>query len=158
TASSLASSGERSAAPRERVVQLHFGRFVHPIYREQMHAVPDGFRYRASHPALEDETAPTKRIVEQRARLAAARTLAERVALRVLSRAGYVHRVRAPRLPEAELIHSAERLLTRAPLPYVLDFEHAELFVLYQRLALSRPWARGLLARSLEDERLRFLL
>jgi glycosyltransferase involved in cell wall biosynthesis len=142
----------------ERVVQLHFGRFVHPVYREQLHAVPDGFRYRATHPALDDETTPTKRIVEQRARFATARTFAERLALRGLSRAGYVHRVRAPRLAGACLIHSAERLLYRAPVPYVLDFEHAELFVLYQRLALRRPWARALLTSALEDERLRFLL
>ncbi|HEX3510444.1 MAG TPA: glycosyltransferase family 4 protein [Solirubrobacteraceae bacterium] len=151
------SVGVTGARPA-RVVQLHFGRFVHPIYREQMHAIPDGFLYRATHPALEDETTPTKRIVEQRARFAATRTLGERLALRLLSRAGYVHRVRAPRLEGAALIHSAERLLHRAPLPYVVDFEHAELFVLYQRLALSRPWARHVLASALDDERLRFLL
>jgi glycosyltransferase involved in cell wall biosynthesis len=159
-AHALASSaGDRSSGHvTERVVQLHFGRFVHPIYREQMHAVPAGFSYRSDHPALTDETAPTKRIVEQRARFASARTLGERLALRMLSRAGYVHRVRAKRIPEAALIHSCERLLRRSPLPYVLDFEHAELFVLYQRIALGRPWTRAWLARALEEERLRFLL
>jgi glycosyltransferase involved in cell wall biosynthesis len=40
----------------------------------------------------------------------------------------------------------------------VLDFEHAELFVLYQRVALRRRWTRALLTHALEDERLRFLL
>jgi glycosyltransferase involved in cell wall biosynthesis len=142
----------------DRLVQLHFGRFVHPIYREQMHAAPAGFRYRADHPALADETEPTKRIVEQRARFARTRTTGERIALRVLSRAGYVHRTRARRLPGASLIHSCERLLYASPLPYVVDFEHAELFVLYQRIALRRRWTRASLARSLRDDRLRHLL
>ena len=151
-------STDRRSNVSERVVQLHFGRFVHPIYREQMHAVPDGFRYSSEHPALSDETTPTKRIVEQQARFAQARTLGERIALRALSRAGYLHRVRAKKLPGAALIHSCERLLAHSPLPYVVDFEHAELFVLYQRIALSRPWTRAWLTHSLEDDQLRFLL
>ena len=140
------------------IVQLDLGRFVHPIYREQAHAVPSGFSYRADNPAFADDTAPTKRIVVQRSRLAGARTLAERIALRALSDVGYVHRPRARALPGASLIHSCERLLRGSPLPYVLDFEHAELFVLYQRIALSRPWARRVLARALEDERVRCLM
>jgi glycosyltransferase involved in cell wall biosynthesis len=142
----------------DRIVQLHFGRFVHPVYREQLHAVPPGWRYEATHPALRDATVPTKRIVEQRSLLAPARTLAERIALRVLSEAGYVHRVRARAVPNSAIIHSCERLLRGSPLPYVLDFEHAELFVLYQRAAFGRPWARAILERALCDDRLRGLL
>lgn len=142
----------------ERVVQLHFGRHVHPIYREQLHAVPRGWRYASAHPALSDATAPTKRVVEAAARFAAAQTLAERWAIFALSELGYVHRVRARPQPEATLIHSGERLIAGSPLPYVLDFEQAELFALYQSVALRRPWARALLERSLRDERLRFLL
>jgi glycosyltransferase involved in cell wall biosynthesis len=141
-----------------RLVQLHFGRFVHPIYREQLHAVPEGFMYGSDHPALSDETTPTKRIVEQSARFAAARQLSERIALRVLSRSGYVHEVKAKAMPGAALIHSCERLLRQPPLPYVLDFEHAELFVLYQRIALTRPWARSWLMHELDSMRLRYLL
>jgi glycosyltransferase involved in cell wall biosynthesis len=142
----------------ERLVQLHVGRFAHPIFREQLHAVPDGFRYVCDDRALGDPTAPTKRIVEQRRGLAPARRLGERVALRALSRAGYVHQTRVRAKPGAALIHSCECLLWSSPLPYVLDFEHAELFVLYQRVALSRPWARAYLLRALTDERLRWLL
>jgi len=142
----------------DRLVQLHFGRFVHPIYREQLHAVPEGFRYGSEHPALSDDTTPTKRILEQKAHFASSRDLAERVALRALSSVGYVHTVRARAKPGAAIIHSCERLLHNSPLPYVLDFEHAELFVLYQRAALARPWARAWLIRALCDERLRFLL
>lgn len=142
----------------EQQVQLRFGRFVHPIYREQLHAVPPGWRYSSAHPALADATAPTKRIIERGARFAAARELTEQVAMRVLSEAGYVHAVRAQPQPGTRLIHSAERLVVRSPLPYVLDFEHAELFVLYQPIALRRPWTRALLERALLDERLRFLL
>jgi glycosyltransferase involved in cell wall biosynthesis len=131
---------------------------VHPIYREQLHAVPEGFCYGSEHPALSDETTPTKRVLEQRARFASSRRLAERIALRGLSSVGYVHTVRARAQPGAAIIHSCERLLHDSPLPYVLDFEHAELFVIYQRAALARPWARARLMRGLCDERLRFLL
>jgi glycosyltransferase involved in cell wall biosynthesis len=142
----------------ERRVQLHFGRFVHPIYREQLHAVPDGWSYAYDHPALTDETVATKRVVERAARFAAARAIGEEVALRALGAAGYVHRVKARPLPSVSLIHSCERLLRRPLLPYVLDLEHALLFVLYQRRALDRPWARGALERAFLDDKLRFLL
>jgi glycosyltransferase involved in cell wall biosynthesis len=142
----------------ERVVQWHFGEFVHPIYREQIHAIPPGWAYTSSHPALADEHVPTKRIVERAGPLGALRQPAEAIAMRALSEAGYVHRVRARPLPGATILHSAERLLRRAPLPYVLDFEHAELFVLYQRAAFDRPWARAALERALCDELLRCLL
>jgi glycosyltransferase involved in cell wall biosynthesis len=141
-----------------RKVQLHFGRFVHPVYREQLHSVPAGWEYVYTHPALSDQTVGTKRIVESASKLAPAKALAERVALRVLSEGGYVHQVRAQPLPGTELFHSAERLLFRPAVPYVLDLEHVELFVLYQRAAFERPWARELLERALLDPRLRFLL
>jgi glycosyltransferase involved in cell wall biosynthesis len=142
----------------DRVVQLHFGRFVHPVYREQLAAAPAGWRYAGTHPSLADEAAPTKRVIERAGVLGALREPAEAVAMRVLSEAGYVHAVRAPRQAGATLIHSGERLIRRSPLPYVLDFEHASLFVLYQQAALERPWARAVLERGLRDGRLRRLL
>lgn len=140
-----------------RLVQLHFGRHVHPIYREQLHAVPPGWAYVSSHPALVEATTGTKRIVQQ-GRFAAAGRLAERVGGRVVSEAGYVHRVRARERPGATIIHSAERLIRSSPLPYVVDLEHGLLFTIYQRAALERPWARRTLERAFRDERLRFLL
>ena len=140
-----------------RIVQLHFGRHVHPIYREQLHAVPPGWAYVSSHPALVEATTGTKRIVQQ-GRFAVAGRFAERVGGRVVSEAGYVHRVRARERPGATIIHSAERLLRSAPLPYVVDLEHGLLFTIYQRAALDRPWARRSLERAFLDERLRFLL
>lgn len=142
----------------EQVVQLQFGRYVHPIYREQLHAVPPGWRYEATHSALGDQTVSTKRIVEQAGRLPAAKAVAEAIAVRALSEAGYVHRIRARPSPDARIIHACERLLRRSPLPYVVDLEHADLFVFYQRVALERPWARAILERALCDDRLRFLL
>ena len=142
----------------DRTVQLHTGRHPHPIYREQLYAVPPGWSYRFTHPALSDASTPTKRVVEQSARFAGARAAAERLALRVASEAGYVHVVRARALAGADVIHSCERLLARSPLPYVLDLEHAILFTIYQRAALERPWARALLEHALLDDRLRFLL
>lgn len=145
------------ASAGERVVQLHLPPHVHPVYREQFHAVPAGWRYRSEHPALADATAPTKRIAQQ-GPLAALVRLAESTGARVLSEAGYVHRNRVRAQPDASVIHSAERLLWRSPLPYVVDLEHASLFVLYQQAAMDRPWARSLLERCLLDERLRFLL
>jgi glycosyltransferase involved in cell wall biosynthesis len=141
-----------------RRVQLHFGDFVHPVYRDQLPAVPDGWSYAFTHPSLADHAAPTKKIIEKGSRLGAARAVAERVALRALSAGGYVHRVRVRPLADVSLIHSAERLLRNPPLPYVLDLEHADLFVLYQQASWQRPWTRAIVERALLDDRLRFLL
>ena len=106
-----------SSAPAARTVQLHFGRYVHPVYREQLHALPPGWQHASDHPALADTTAPTKLVIERGARFTAAKERAETLALHVLSEAGYVHVTRAPRATGAALIHSAERLLIREPLP-----------------------------------------
>ena len=141
-----------------RRVELRFGRHVHPVYREQLHAVPEGWEYVSRHPALFDAAAPTKRVIESSKLLGAAREKAEFVALRGLSAAGYVHHVRAQPQPGVRLIHAAERLLWRSPVPYVVDLEHADLFVLYQQAAYDRPWTRPLLESALLDERLKFLL
>jgi glycosyltransferase involved in cell wall biosynthesis len=145
------------AGTGDRIVQLHFPPYVHPVYREQLHAVPDGWRYRSGHPALRDATVPTKRVVQE-GRLGPLVRFAESAGARVLSEAGYVHRNRVRADPAAQIVHSAERLLWRSPLPYVVDLEHASLFVLYQQAAMDRPWARTLLEHCLLDERLRFLL
>lgn len=142
----------------ERVVQLHFGRHVHPVYRDQLAAVPHGWEYTHTHPALRAETTPTKRIVEQSAPFARARSMGERMALRALSFGGYVHRVRAKPLPGTQLIHSCERLLRDPATPYVLDLEHVDVFTLYQQASWDRPWTRRIVERALRDERLRFLL
>lgn len=141
----------------ERVVQLHYPPHVHPVYREQLHAVPDGWRYRSGHSALTDATAATKRVAQE-GRFGALVRFAESAGARVLSELGYVHRNRGRPAPGASMIHSAERLLWHSPLPYVVDVEHASLFVLYQQAAMDRPWTRVLLERCLLDERLRFLL
>ncbi len=141
----------------DRIIQLHFPPHVHPVYREQLHAVPAGWRYRSDHPELANATAATKRVAQD-GRLGALVRFAESAGARVLSELGYVHRNRGRPAPGASVIHSAERLLWRSPLPYVVDLEHASLFVLYQQAAMDRPWTRTLLERCLFDERLRFLL
>ena len=141
-----------------RRVELFFGRHVHPVYREQLHAVPEGWEYVHTAPEMSDVAAPTKRIAERRAALAPVRERAESLALRMLSAAGYVHHIRTRPQRGVELIHAAERLVWRSPVPYVVDLEHVELFVLYQRAAFDRPWTRSLLESALLDERLRFLL
>jgi glycosyltransferase involved in cell wall biosynthesis len=141
-----------------RRVQLRFGRHVHPVYREQLHAQPEGWTYLHDAPELSDSAAPTKRIAERRAILGPVRERGEFLALRVLSALGYVHHVRARPQPGVQLIHSAERLLWRSPVPYVVDLEHVDLFVLYQQAAFDRPWTRPLLESALLDQRLKFLL
>lgn len=141
-----------------RKVQLHTARHVHPMYREQLHAVPSGWEYVHTNSALADGAAPTKRIVEASSRLGAGRERAESAALRVLSAGGYVHMNRARPLPGVSLIHSAERMLWRSELPYVVDVEHVDLFVLYQQAAYRRPWTVPLLERGLMDARLKFIL
>jgi glycosyltransferase involved in cell wall biosynthesis len=141
-----------------RKAQLHFGDYVHPLYREQLHSVPGGWEYDFTHPSLTDQSAATKRVVDAAAPLAKLRDVAEPLALRALSFGGYVHRVPVKPLPGATIIHSCERLLRRSPLPYVLDLEHADLFVLYQQASLNRPWARAIIERALLDDKLRFLL
>ena len=140
-----------------RSVEILFGRSVHPIYREQLHAVPTGWRYRFDHPDLTEQSAPTKLIAERGSRLAPAREIAERVALRTLARTGQVRRARAP-ASRATIIHAAEHLLRRSPVPYVVDFEHAALFVLYQPATLESARARRTLEQALLDPRLRLLL
>jgi len=143
---------------KQRTVHLHVGRSVHPVYNEQLHAVPEGFTYRFVHPALADPTTPTVRIVTDNDRFRAARTLAKRGAMRVLSRAGYV-RLSRPRIPPgADLIHSAQFLLHDPPAPYVVDFEQVGVFSLYQQIALERPWARRRLVNAILDDRCRHLL
>jgi glycosyltransferase involved in cell wall biosynthesis len=137
----------------QQTVYLYVGRSTHPIYREQLRAAPDGFAYRIDHPELADEGAATRLVQGSGDRWGPLRDRGERAALRVLGRAGHVRRVRVEAQPGDALIHSTELLLRDAPRPYVADFEHAECFVLYQHVALSRPWARRRLLEAVEDPR-----
>ncbi|HMS73223.1 MAG TPA: glycosyltransferase [Baekduia sp.] len=128
------------------------------MYREQLHAVPEGWRYTWTRPEFEDATAATKKVTLSSAGSARTMEAAEATALRILSTAGYLHTTRVRPAPGIALIHSAERLIRRSPVPYVLDLEHVDLFVIYQRAAYRAPWTVPLLERMLLDERLRFLL
>ena len=141
----------------DRIVHLHVGRSVHPVYREQLHSLPDGFRYRYVHPHLNDASAGTRRIVEQGARFENERAAVKRVAQRLVANAGYVRRS-TPRIgDDVDLIHSAQFFL-RTPKPYVVDFEQLGQFALWQPRAFDRPWARDRLRRMIEDEHCKQLL
>src|SRR3954451_9950449 len=141
----------------DRIVHLHVGRSVHPVYREQLHSLPDGVRYRYAHPHLNDASVGTRRIVEHGARFKNERAAVKRVALRVLSDAGYVRRS-TPRIgDDVDLIHSAQFFL-RTRKPYVVDFEQLGQFALWQPRAYDRPWARDRLRRMIEDEHCKQLL
>ena len=143
----------------KETVYFHVGRFGHPFFQEQLHAVPEGFSYRTpeSDSPAEAPSAP-RRIALQSSRLRTVRSGLERIAIRGLSWSGYVRRSRLEPRSGCSLIHSAQQLLRGSDLPYVLDFECVEVFCLYQRIALSRPWARRRLLDALADERCRFLL
>jgi glycosyltransferase involved in cell wall biosynthesis len=138
-------------------VCFHVGRFGHPFFAEQLHCAPAGFEYLTSEPSTAAGSAP-RRIALQGARLRTVRSGLERVAIRGLSRSGYVRRTRLEPARGCSLTHSAQQLLRGPDRPYVVDFECVEVFCLYQRIALSRPWARRRLVDALSAESCRFLL
>jgi glycosyltransferase involved in cell wall biosynthesis len=144
---------------RVDTVYFHVGRFGHPFFQEQLQSAPQGFVYSTARPGSDAEhgDAP-RRIAIQSAHLRMLRGGLERLAIRGLSHAGYVRWRRLDHLPQCSLIHSGQQLLHRSPVPYVVDFECIEVFSLYQRVALSRPWALHRVLQALSDERCRFLL
>jgi glycosyltransferase involved in cell wall biosynthesis len=140
-------------------VYFHVGRFGHPFFQEQMNAAPEGFTYRtAASGSGGGAVGAPRRIALQGARMRRVRGGLERAAIRGLSWSGYVRRRQLEPTPGCSLIHSAQQLLRGTALPYVVDFECVEVFCLYQRVSLSRPWARQRLLDALSDERCRFLL
>lgn len=142
----------------DQIVHFHVGRSTHALFREQLQAVPGGFVYRSPRPEQNGDGAATRGIAAHGRQLDWLRGRAEWTAIRSLSCAGFVRRARVRPLHGAKLVHSAQFLLQDCGLPYVVDFECVEAFVLYQRLALRRPWARARLRRALADPHLRFLL
>jgi glycosyltransferase involved in cell wall biosynthesis len=148
--------GLGQARAEAATVMFHVGRFGHPFFREQLHGSPDGFRYLA--PGAEPSATATKRISLDSTRLRGARDGLERAAVRGLSDAGYVRRSRLRVPPGCALVHSAQQLLRSMRTPYVVDFECIEAFSLYQRAALTRPWARARLLAALEGDDCRMLL
>src|SRR3954453_6587793 len=141
-----------------RLVHPHAGLSAHPVYHEQLNALPPGFAYRFVHPGLADPTTPPRRIATQGARLPRTRALVKRAATLALSEAGYV-RLSSPRIKDdVALIHSAQFLLRNPHRPYVVDFEQVGVFSLYQQAALDRAWGRKRLVRGILDGRCKQLL
>jgi glycosyltransferase involved in cell wall biosynthesis len=139
-------------------VYFHIGRFGHPFFSEQLRAAPDEFTYATSDAAVSNAVA-TRRISLQGTPLRRLRSGLEPIAIRGLSWSGYVRRTKLGPIPDCSLIHSAQQLLCgELPVPYVVDFECVEVFCMYQRIVLARPWARRVLLAALSDERCRFLL
>jgi glycosyltransferase involved in cell wall biosynthesis len=140
-------------------VYFHVGRFGHPFFDEQLQSAPEGFRYRTAESIVAGRAPEqTRRIALQGARLGGLRSGLERTAIRGLSWSGYVRRNRLQAPRDCSLIHSAQQLLRDPGMPYVVDFECVEVFCLYQRVSLSRPWARRSLLDALSEESCRFLL
>jgi glycosyltransferase involved in cell wall biosynthesis len=139
-------------------VYFHIGRFGHPFFSEQLHAAPSGFTYATADAAVGGAEA-TRRISLQGTSLRRLRAGIEPLAIRGLSWSGYVRHAKLTPPPGCALIHSAQQLPRgEPPVPYVVDFECVEVFCLYQRIALARPWARTALLGALSDEHCRFLL
>lgn len=142
-----------------RTVQWHTARHLHPVYRQQLAAVPDGFRYVHTHPGFDDVQAATKRVAAFGSGLSGRTNEGiEAAGAWTLGKAGYIHTTRAAHVEGADLIHSAVRLLLRPRIPYVVDVEHIDGLVLFQPQAYRRPWNLPVLERMLLDERLRFIL
>ncbi len=139
-------------------VYFHVGRFGHPFFAEQLHCAPEGFAYRTAKSSSGGGGGATRLIALQGAPLLRVRGAVERIAIRGLSWSGYVRRTRLQPPTGCSLIHSAQQLLHGPALPYVVDFECVEVFCLYQRISLSRPWARRSLLDTLADENCRCLL
>ncbi len=142
----------------EQIVHFYVGRSTHALFREQLRAIPNGYVYRSSNSEQNEGGAATRGIAAHGRRMDWLRKHGERAAIRLLSYGGFVRRTRLQPLPKTSLVHSAQFLLRDCELPYVVDFECIEAFVLYQRVALRRPWARARLTSALVDPRLRFLL
>lgn len=140
-----------------RHVYFYVGRFGHPFFDEQLRAAPEGFRYEYADREAAASAGP-RQIALSGSRLRVPRAGLERAGLRVLSHAGYVRRRTLEPPSDCALIHSAQQLLRRSPLPYVVDFECLEAFTLYQRVALARPWARRALLDALCQDSCRALL
>jgi glycosyltransferase involved in cell wall biosynthesis len=142
---------------RAQQVYFHVGRFGHPFFDEQRQAAPEGFEYESAHREAAASAGP-RQIALSGGRLRAVRAGLERVGLRALSNAGYIRRTTLKPPSDCVLIHSAQQLLRRPPVPYVVDFECLEAFTLYQRVTLARPWARRALLQALVQDSCRVLL
>jgi glycosyltransferase involved in cell wall biosynthesis len=144
---------------RDEQVYFHVGRFGHPYFTEQLQAAPPGFAYRTAETSgAGGGTRVTRRIALQGARLRRAREGLERCAIHGLAWGGYVGKTTLQPPAGCRLIHSAQKLLRGSGPAYVVDFECIEVFCLYQRLALRRPWARRGLLDALAEQRCHALL
>lgn len=145
---------------RQGAHQIYFyvGRAVHPFYHEQLQAVPDGFVYQPSHPDLAAPS-PVKRDLVGRTRVQRRLTNAlKRAGVLAAGRTGYIRRVCINPPMGIELTHSAQILPRMRCSPHVIDFEHIDVFSLYEPDALQLPWARARLIRSFSRESCRYLL
>jgi glycosyltransferase involved in cell wall biosynthesis len=142
----------------EQIVLFYVGNSNHALFREQLRAIPDGYVYRSPNSEQDGGGAATRGIAAHGRRMDWLLKHGERAAIRSLSYGGFVRRTRLQLPPKISLVHSAQFLLRDWELPYVVDFECIEAFVLYQRIALRRPWARARLTSALIDPRLRLLL
>jgi glycosyltransferase involved in cell wall biosynthesis len=143
----------------EETIYFNVGRFGHPFFQEQLQAAPPGFVYATDESsAAAGASSVPRRIALRPGRLRWVRQGLERMAIRGLATSGYVRSRKLEPPPGCVLVHSGQQLLSGLGTPYVLDFECLEVFSLYQRAALARPWARSRLLAALADERCRLLL
>lgn len=144
------------AAARE--VYFYVGKAAHPVYREQFRVAPDGFRYVASNPDLEEVSTFGQSVARRGTILGKLERAAKLAGVAAFAAAGQVRRVSIDPPDGTALVHSAQFLLRDSRLPYVVDFEDVHVFSLYQRLALDRAWARKRLMDAICEPACRSLL
>ena len=125
-----------------RRVYFYVGKVVHPLYCEQVKAVPPGFEYDLSHPDLADDELVKHDISARGTLRHAAATPLVQAAMLGLGTAGHIRSRNLTPPRGAALVHSAQFLLREPSLPYVVDLEDVHVFSLYQPIALERSWAR----------------
>lgn len=139
-------------------VYLYVGRRAHPIYREQLAAIPQGYSYVPAHVDLLRPSAVKQEIAAHGRLRQAVGSHIKTAAVVGLAVGGHVRQVPIHLPPDVALLHSGQFIPWRPNRPYVLDFEDIHVVSFYQRLALQRPWARRRLLRALGADACRCLL
>ncbi len=147
------SEGTRPVSKR---IFFYTGSFTHTLYKQQFAHPPAGAVYIPSSTELLASQAIRQDFRTRDRWWFRPAVQAKHAALSVPKRLGMVN-LRQLNRPDCDLIHSAQYLLFSKN-RWVIDFEDASVFTWYSRAGQSRPWARRMVQRRLEDGRCRWIL
>jgi len=142
--------------PVSKRIFFYTGSFTHTLYKQQFSHPPAGTVYIPSSTELLAPQAIRQDFRTRDRWWFRPVVQAKHAALSVPKRLGMVNLRRLNR-PDCDLIHSAQYLLLSKN-RWVIDFEDASVFTWYSRAGQSRPWARRMVRRRLEDPRCRWIL